>query len=196
MPPRLTDEKRAAILADIAAREKSAGRIARDHGVSTSTVSRLAAKTKTGDGWQRSKTRAATRAREADLAHIRTELANRRALLAVTLHDVAEREIAKMTQPALYWDWGGKEHSYDERLQPEPHAADRRAMMTTAGHALDKSLKLVPPKEDAGAESRSVIGELMAGLAANYAQRHDGPPPEYTEPEEPEESEAADDDAP
>lgn len=126
---------------------------------------------------------AATAVRKADLAARRAEMAER-------LHDAAERELGKMTEPTLYWEWGGKDHTYAQKLADEPIPADRRAIMSIVATALDRSLKLVPPKDDAGAESRSVIGDLIAGLAADYAARHGGPPPE------PEEPEAADDDAP
>lgn len=119
---------------------------------------------------------AATTARKADLAA-------RRAAMAETLQDVAEREIAKMVQPHLYWEWGGKDHKYDERWQPEPTPADRRTMMATASAALDRSLKLVPPKDDGAAESRSVIGDLIAGLVGDYTARHGAPPPDPVEPE-------------
>ncbi|MFE5852004.1 helix-turn-helix domain-containing protein [Streptomyces sp. NPDC056500] len=107
----------------------------------------------------------ATAARTADLAA-------RRTALAATLQDVAEREIGRMTRPQLYFEWGGKNHTYAERTQPEPTPADRRTMMATAGAAIDRSLKLVPPKADHGGESRSIIGDLISGLRRDYVARH------------------------
>ncbi|WP_445396459.1 helix-turn-helix domain-containing protein [Streptomyces sp. LE64] len=117
---------------------------------------------------------AATAVRTADLSARRTAFAAR-------LQDIAEREADKLTAPTVYWDWGGKEHDYDQREQPEPHAADRRSIMATIATAVDRSLKLVPPKEDGGQESRSVIGDLMAGLARDYVARHGQAPPEPDE---------------
>lgn len=182
MPRPLDPDKRAAILADIRTAantgKPSCRAIAKAHGVSPGTVSKIRDEAGLDDAFERSQTVQATRAREVDTAAIRAELAARRAAMAVTLQAVAEREVRKMSEPAKYWDWGGKEHDYDECVQPEPHAQDRRAMMATASQALDKSLKLVPPTEDAGERSRSLIGDLMAGLAADYAERHGGPPPE------------------
>ncbi|MFE6683942.1 helix-turn-helix domain-containing protein [Streptomyces sp. NPDC057729] len=152
--------------------------IARKIKRSPSTVSKLAADM--GLTFDRAaEVATATAVRKADLDARRTEL-------AATLHDVAEREIGRMTQPQLYFEWGGSMHSYAERMQPEPTPADRRTMMATAGAALDRSLKLVPPKNDPGEQGRSVIGDLMAGLARDYAARHGGPPVEAEE-----ESEAA-----
>ncbi|WP_329622933.1 helix-turn-helix domain-containing protein [Streptomyces sp. NBC_01255] len=149
--------------------------IARKISRSPSTVSKLAADM--GLSFDRAaQVAAATTARKADLSA-------RRATMAETLQDVAEREIARMTQPQLYFEWGGKEHDYDERWQPEPTPADRRTMMATASAALDRSLKLVPPKDDGAAESRSVIGDLLAGLVGDYTARHGAPPTDPIEPE-------------
>jgi hypothetical protein len=156
--------------------------IARAIGRSPSTVSKLA--NEQGLTFDRApQVEAATAVRKADLAARRTVMAER-------LHDAAERELSKLTAPTLYWDWGGKDHEFDTYEAAEPTAADRRAIMGIINTALDRSAKLVPPRDDAGAESRSVIGDLIAGLAADYAARHGGPPPE------PEEPEAAADDAP
>lgn len=182
MPPPLNADKRAAILADIKAGKLSRNAIAKAHGVGAGTVTRLAQEANGPTPFDRSKTVQATRAREADTASVRAVLAERRTAFAVRLQGIAEAEADKLTAPTLYFDWGGKEHDYDEREQPEPTAADRRAIMGTIAAAVDKSLKLVPPAPDAAAESRSVIGDLMAGLARDYAERHGGPPPELAAP--------------
>ncbi|GHC44416.1 MULTISPECIES: helix-turn-helix domain-containing protein [Streptomyces rochei group] len=176
----ITDKDRQAVKR-LHAKGTSRNDIARAIKRSPSTVSKIAAEL--GLSFDRApQVEAATVARKADLAARRAEMAER-------LHDAAERELAKMTAPTLYFQWGGKDHKYAQKIQPEPIPADRRAIMSTVATALDRSMKLVPPKDDAGAESRSVIGDLIAGLAADYAARHGGPPPE------PEEPEAADDDA-
>ncbi|SCD46260.1 MULTISPECIES: helix-turn-helix domain-containing protein [unclassified Streptomyces] len=111
---------------------------------------------------------AATEVRQADLA-------DRRAAFATKLQDIAEREAAKINQPLLYWDWGGKEHDFDTHLAPEPTPADKRALMGTVATALDRSLKLVPPKDESGVEEGlALITQLMSGLAAVYkAQQQD-----------------------
>ncbi|XMN09319.1 helix-turn-helix domain-containing protein [Streptomyces griseobrunneus] len=111
---------------------------------------------------------AATEVRQADLA-------DRRAAFAVKLQDIAEREAAKINQPLVYWDWGGKEHDFDTHLAPEPTPADKRALMGTVATALDRSLKLVPPKDESGVEEGlALITQLMSGLTAVYqAQQQD-----------------------
>ncbi|MFJ7267264.1 helix-turn-helix domain-containing protein [Streptomyces sp. NPDC099050] len=145
---------------------KARNEIARTIGRSPSTVSKIAANLDPPLTFDRAaEVETATRVRRADLAA-------RRAELAITLHDAAEREVGRMTQPHLYFEWGGKDHTYAEKWQDEPTPADRRTMMATAGAALDRSLKLAPPRAEAGEQSRSVIGRLMDGLARNYAERH------------------------
>ncbi|MGZ9931954.1 helix-turn-helix domain-containing protein [Streptomyces sp. NC-S4] len=161
----ITDQDRAAVRR-LHAQGKARNEIARNIGRSASTVSKIAAAFDPPLSFDRAaEVETATRVRRADLA-------SRRAELAITLQDAAEREVGRMTQPQLYFEWGGKDHEYDEKWQPEPTPADRRTMMATAGAALDRSLKLAPPRDEAGEQSRSVIGQLMAGLARNYAERH------------------------
>ena len=159
--------------------------IARAIGRSPSTVSKIAGQFEPPLTFDRApQVEAATAVRKADLAA-------RRAAFAERLQDAAERELGKMRAETLYWEWGGKDHTYAEKWAPEPIPADRRAIRSIIATAIDRSLKLVPPKDDGAAESRSVIGDLMAGLAANYLARHGKPPAEYEEPEA-----TADDDGP
>ncbi|MFB8242008.1 hypothetical protein ACFC58_36285 [Kitasatospora purpeofusca] len=112
---------------------------------------------------------AATEARRIDLDERRIDLAH-------DLHQDAERLRGQLWQPHLYFDWGGKDHDYDERLQPEPTPADKRALLAAAGTALDRSLKLVPPKPTAGADDAlSMLGALAAGIARiNEAEEDPG----------------------
>lgn len=110
------------------------------------------------------------------------DLAARRLDTAEDLQAAAERLTDQLFRPHTYFDWGGKDHLYDERVQPQPTPGDKRAIMSAIATALDRSMRLVPPKEDGGAQSRSVLGDLMAGLARDYAERHGGPPPELEPP--------------
>lgn len=179
----ITDQERARVR-ELAAQGKTRNDIARALKRSGSTISKIAREADPPITFDRAEqVTAATAVRKADLAARRTAFAER-------LQDIAEREADKLSAPTLYWEWGGKDHKYAEKLADEPIPADRRAIMTLIATAVDRSLKLVPPKDDGAAESRSVIGDLMAGLARDYAARHGGPPPEHEEPE------ATDDDAP
>lgn len=170
MPKPLADDIRAAILTDIRAGQKSARQIAKDHGVAASTVSKLAADNAVPEAFERAQTVKATRAREADNASRRATLAARRLALAEALQGDAERLREQMWQPHLYFDWGGKEHDYDERVQPEPTAADKRTLMGAAAVAVDKSIKLAPPDGgDDPALVRSMLGALGTALTTAFA---------------------------
>jgi hypothetical protein len=115
------------------------------------------------------------------------DLAARRLDTAEDLQAAAERLTDQLFAPHVYFDWGGKDHSFAKHEAPEPIPADKRALMSAIATALDRSMRLVPPREDGGAQSRSVLGDLMAGLARDYAERHGGPPPELEPPPEPDE---------
>lgn len=106
--------------------------------------------------------RVATQVRQADLA-------DRRAALAQRLQDVAERELEKLTQPHTYFDWGGKDHEFDTYEAPEPTPADKRALMGVVATAVDRSMKLAPPKEEGGADQ---IGSLLTNLFDQLRARH------------------------
>ncbi len=138
--------------------------IARQMGLNTSVVSRTAAHL--GLDFDRSRIAAATAARVADVAE-------RRSLLAEDLVSDAERLRAQLWQPHLYWDWGGKDHDYDEKLADEPTPADKRALMGAAGMAIDRSLKLLPPETSSGVDqAKSMLGSLGELLSA-YSRSED-----------------------
>ncbi|WP_327335859.1 helix-turn-helix domain-containing protein [Streptomyces sp. NBC_01324] len=142
--------------------------IAREMGIAPAAVSRTAAHL--GLTFDRSKIQAATTARLADLAE-------RRSLLAEDLITDAEKLRAQIWQPHLYWDWGGKDHDYGDKLADEPTPGDKRALMGAAGMAIDRSLKLAPAEVSAGGEeeARSMLGNLFTGLAALANQDHEQP---------------------
>ena len=144
--------------------EQGLGRnaIAREMGIAPVVASRTAEYL--GLTFDRSRIQAATEARLADLA-------DRRSRLAVDLIDDAEKLRAQMWQPAIIYSFGGKDNTYAEEHVPEPPSADKRALMSTAGMAIDRSLKLVPPIEEAGTDhAASMLDNLAAGIAALAAQ--------------------------
>lgn len=106
--------------------------------------------------------RQATEIRQADLAA-------RRAAFAIKLQDIAEAEAAKINQPHEYWDWGGKEHDFDTYTANEPTPGDKRAYMSLVATAVDRSLKLAPPKEEGGADE---VGSLLTNLFDRLRARH------------------------
>lgn len=107
-----------------------------------------------------SMTEDATRHRVAQLAALRADT-------AVDLHLDALKLTQQMWEPAVVFNFGGKENSYNERLVEEPPTGDKKNLMVAAGVALEKSLKLVPPADGSGTEdARSMVGQLITGLTA------------------------------
>ncbi|NNJ04159.1 helix-turn-helix domain-containing protein [Streptomyces sp. PKU-MA01144] len=112
--------------------------------------------------FDRTATEEATRARVADLAE-------KRAILADALTDDALRLSAQIWQPAVVFNFGGKDNTFEKRDVPEPPALDKKALMAAATAAAAQSLRLVPPQDDGGNEAaQSLVGQLMTGLAAVY----------------------------
>jgi hypothetical protein len=134
--------------------------IAREIGRAQRTVSVIAAEL--GLTFDTSMTEDATRARIAQLAALRADT-------ALDLHLDALKLTQQMWEPAVVFNFGGKENTFNSRQVDEPPAVDKKALMSAAGIALEKSLKLVPPADDSGAEdARSMLGQLMRGLKAAY----------------------------
>lgn len=130
--------------------------IARQIGRAQRTVSVLAAEM--GLTFDVTMTEDATRARVAQLAALRAEL-------AVDLTHDAMRLTGQMWEPGVVYNFGGKDNTYAERTVAEPPAGDKRALMGAAGMALDRSLRLVPPANDPGTDAaRSMLTSLADGI--------------------------------
>lgn len=130
MPKPLPDAKRRKILADVRA-GKSCGQTARDHGVSRSTVSKLAREA--GLTFERAQTKSATEAAVAD----------NRALRAVTSRrflSKCNQLLDQMDQPHLAFAFGGKDNTYNEHTLNRPPVDALRTLMTAAAVAFDKHL--------------------------------------------------------
>ena len=131
MPAQIPDEKRAAILADIKTGEKGRNQIAREHGVSQSTVSLIAQDAGLTSAFDRTTTKHATAAATADNKA-------RRAAIASRLLTKASEFLDQIDAPHLVFNFGGKDNTYEERELDRPPTADMRNLMTCAAIALDK----------------------------------------------------------
>jgi transposase-like protein len=131
VPRPLPPDKRAAIVRDITTGGKSAGRIARDHGVAQSTVSRIAKQD--GLDFDRSQTKRATEAAVADNKA-------RRAVISRKFLEKADELLDQMDQPHLVFNFGGKDNTYNERELDRPPTADLRNLIVSAATAFDKHL--------------------------------------------------------
>lgn len=155
----VTDEDRAEI---IRLHGEGYGRneIARRTGRAQRTVSVICAEE--GLVFDASMTEDATRHRVAQLAALRADT-------AIDLHLDALKLTQQMWEPAKIYNFGGKDNTFNWKDVDQPPAVDKKNLMAAAGIALEKSLKLVPPADDAGADdARSMLGQLMRGLKAAY----------------------------
>lgn len=156
----ITDEDRDAIRR-LHAQGKGRNAIARELRRSGRTISNLAAEL--GLTFERGpEVAAATQARTADLAALRAQLA-----LDLTHDAMKLRE--QLWAPSKVYNFGGKDNTYEEMPVTEPPADAKRALMGTAGMAIDRSLKLAPPKNDDGSTE---IGSLLTGLFDRLRDQH------------------------
>ncbi|MFD6490662.1 hypothetical protein [Streptomyces sp. NPDC060188] len=132
--------------------------IARAMGLPASVISRTAVHL--GLDFDRSRIQAATAARLADLEE-------RRALLAEDLVSDAEKLRQQMWEPTTVYAFGGKDNEYNEHTFGEAPAAEKRALMGTAGMAIDRSLKLAPREPNSGLDNaKSMLSSLGDALTA------------------------------
>lgn len=174
MPAPIPDNVRTAILADIQAGEKGCRAIARDHGVSPDTVSQAARDAGILDAFGRTQTETATRARQADLAA-------RRAQIAELLLDDIERLRDRAWEP--YQVVTSSQHGAEITTLPLPPLRDAQAAYTSIAISLDKHLALVRHDGDTGGDlesARSLLGDLgrALGVAAEQLGREYEPPVE------------------
>jgi transposase-like protein len=154
VPRPLPDAKRRAILTDIQSGEKPCRRIAREHGVAQSTVSKIAREE--GLSFDRTKTVKATRAKQADNRA-------RRAQIGSDLLDDVGRLRARA--------WSEYQQPMSTPKGPAvlnlslPPLTEVRAAYTSIGICLDKNIAVERHDADTGTENaRSVLGALGEAL--------------------------------
>ncbi|GGJ81998.1 hypothetical protein GCM10011583_11880 [Streptomyces camponoticapitis] len=112
-------------------------------------------------------TAVATEARSMDLAA-------RRLRLAEDLQVDAERMRRQLWEPAVVFNFGGKDNTFEKRTLPEAPAEMKKTIMGAVGIAIDRSLKLAPPKDETGTEEGiALITNLMSGLTAIHRARQE-----------------------
>jgi hypothetical protein len=175
VPKPLDAAVRAAILTDIRAGTLSRNAIARAHGVSAGTVSNIARDAQLTTAFDRSQTVQATRAREADTASARADLAARRTALAEALQDDAERLRVQLWQPCVYGEFGGKENVWSQVDLDLPRFGDQRQILASVQTAVNTSAKLVPPADGGPGvdDAVSMLTNLAAGIRRIAEQEAD-----------------------
>ncbi|NEY32067.1 helix-turn-helix domain-containing protein [Streptomyces sp. PRKS01-65] len=148
----VTDEERAEIIR-LHGEGKGRNEIARLTRRSQRTVSVICAEE--GLTFDVTMTEEATRHRVA-------QLAERRAILAEELQGDAERLTEQMWRPAKVFNFGGKDNTYEEHDVDEPPADAKKNLMASAGIAIEKSLKLVPPDRDL--EGLAAVDAWLRGM--------------------------------
>ncbi|WP_320069616.1 helix-turn-helix domain-containing protein [Micromonospora sp. RTGN7] len=101
---------------------------------------------------------AATEARKADGA-------TRRAQLQLDALNAANRLMGQMFQPALVYNFGGKENDYNSTTLDEPPFADKRNIATAIQALAGTALKLAEYDKATGNESeKSMLTDLRQAL--------------------------------
>ncbi len=168
--PRIDTAKREAIADTIreAVGTRSTGSIAKEHGVSRTTVHRIAHEAGLDGAWERSQTVNATRARSIDLADARTKLQER-------WLQKANEGLDRSESACTVYGFGGQFGEFNSHELDLPPANDYRSFVTAAAVATDKMLALA--KYDAGStgvdEAVSVIGNIVDALRGNVADSGD-----------------------
>ena len=161
MPPRLPDDKRAAILADIRAGQLGNRGIAKKHDVAPSTVSRLAADAGIVGAFERSQTKNATEAAALDSKALRVRTARR-------FLDKANELLDQMDEPHLVFNFGGKDNTYEEHLLQKPPTGDLKNLMVSAATAIDKHLVLERHDSASSDAASSLLDAVANGLHSAY----------------------------
>lgn len=156
MPKPLDPEKREAI--EQAIRDgHPRNQIARDHGVSGSTVTKIGKDLEATEGLQafdRSATKHATAAREVDQAAERARL---RGLLLEDAHKLR----AQLWQPCVMHNFGGKDNTHNSIDLPQPTFEQQAKIMTSVGIAVDKIVRLDSSNDGAEQQAASLIRSLV-----------------------------------
>lgn len=165
MPPRIPDDKRSAILADIQTGTKGRNQIARDHGVALSTVTKIAKDSGSTDAFDRTQMEKQTRAAVEDNR-------SRRARIASELLDDVERFRQRAWSPYTYYE-RGTDGPELVTLQVPPLKEAKEAYVAI-GISLQRHAELEKLDADRGDEgARSMLGDLAdaIGQAAREAGR-------------------------
>lgn len=136
----------------------SCGAIAREMGVSASTVSRWAKRE--GLSFLDPRMAKAQAAQALDFAVMRSQL-------AAEMHRVGMESIARASEPYTVYGFGGKDGEYHEAVLEKPPAGEVRNFTTAAGIAFDKITRIVEQSGDGAESTRSMLRELGRALGVS-----------------------------
>jgi hypothetical protein len=159
VPPRLPDDKRSAILADIKAGDKGRNQIARDHGVALSTVTKIAKDSGATDAFDRTQMENVTRAVVADNR-------SRRAKLASDLLDDAARLRERAWSAYSYYERG--QFGPELVTLDKPPLKEVKEAYVSLAVAVDKHVVLERHDATDPGVMGSLLGTLLEGLQAKH----------------------------
>lgn len=160
-PPRRWTPEESDRLRELHAAGRTLGQCATEMGRDKGTISKRA---KTlGLTWDRAQVHAATVAKVRDAAA-------RRADLELRLLDDAERLRQQLWQPAIVFNFGGRDNTYEERTLDKPPVADQLKIMQAVGVAIDRALRIADHDTNAGADdAKNLLTSLGRALGVNDA---------------------------
>lgn len=146
-------------LRELHAAGRSLHAIAKEMGRAKSTVEKHAKRA--GLTWDRGPTKAATQAKKADAEA-------RRAQLKLDLLIDAQRLREQLWQPHTYFDWGGKDHDFDEHTVDEPTPTDKLKLIQATSAAINSygRLEQLDTATDTS-DARSLLADLGKALGVN-----------------------------
>lgn len=160
----IDDETRQRILA-LHGEGRTRNDIARETGVSGATVTKVVKAA--GRSFDRTATKAATEARQADLAE-------RRARLREKYLQRADELLDQMDKPHLAFNFGGKDNTYTEKKLDRPPVKDLRDLMQAASIATTAELRIAAAESDTSDEAaKSVLIGLATALGVTGPDQHD-----------------------
>lgn len=134
---------------------KGRNAIAKETGINSRTISRWCAAA--GIIFDGSGVRAATEATMDKAAKLRAEL-------ELKLLVEAHRHVDIQTQPALVFNFGGKDNTYEEHTLDHLPSQDQLAHMRAAALALDKSLRITELERPGTKNAINLLTALAAAL--------------------------------
>lgn len=163
MAPFTDDERRQ--VTDLHAQGKGRNEISRLTGIHNKRVSRIAAAL--GLTFSRAgATAAATEAKKADAA-------SRRARLQDETLAAAERLLGNMFEPALAYNFGGKDNTFAQARLDKPSFADQRSIAVAIQSLANVALRLAEfdrASETGHDAGKSMLRDLAAGFGQAYEQ--------------------------
>lgn len=154
----IPDEDRQRVL-DLHAQGMSRNDIARETGISAGSVTNIV--TAAGLSFDRTATAAATAARQADLADRRTSLREK-------FLDRADELLARLDEPEVVFNFGGRENTYAEHQFSKPTASTARTLIQAAATASTQEIRIAQAEAGGTDEAaRSLLTSLANALGVH-----------------------------